>query len=104
MKFALLIPISLLIGACAPRTGPSILPNSRVAAPNDVGFLPQQAEKGALFQYYQPKAGSKWRNNWTSRFDLTGVSWNDARDVDFSQPRRDGRALHATFRRRGHVP
>ena len=96
MKFALLIPISLLIGACAPRTGPSILPNSPIAGPNDVGFLPQQAEKGALFQYYQPKAGSKWRNNWTSRFDLTGVSWNDARAATLISPSHVVMAAHFT--------
>ena len=47
-------------------------------APIGLGFLPKSAEKGTLFRYYQPKAASAWKNNWTSDFDLTGVSWNNA--------------------------
>ncbi len=35
------------------------------------------SEKGTLFTYYQPKGQSKWKNNWTSGLDFTGVSWNE---------------------------
>ncbi len=82
MKSALLFSISLLVCACAPGNGPSVT----AAGQGGLEFLPKQAEKGVLFKYYQPKAGSKWRNNWTGKLDLTGVSWNDATTATLISP------------------
>lgn len=92
MKPAILFFISLLVCACAPGSGPSII----APGPSDLGFLPPQAEKGVLFHYYQPKAGSKWRNNWTAKLDLTGVSWNDARTATLISPSHVVMAAHFT--------
>jgi hypothetical protein len=47
----------------------------------DLSFLPDRAGKGSLFRYYQAHGKSSWSRNWTSQFDLTGVSWNDSRTV-----------------------
>ena len=50
--------------------------------------------KGSLFKYYQPKAGSKWLNNWAARLDLTGVSWNDSRSATLISPSHIVMAAH----------
>jgi hypothetical protein len=42
-------------------------------------ILGNSTERGAVFEYYQPKGQSKRSSNWTSPLDLTGVSWNDSR-------------------------
>ena len=67
-----------------------------------LGFLPAKAEKGTLFQYYQPKGLSKWRNNWTHALDLTGVSWNDSRTATLIAPSYVVMAAH--FTRPSEVP
>lgn len=90
MKSALLFFILLLLGACAPGNGPSVTTPGQ----SDLGFLPDKAEQGRLFQYYQPKAGSKWQNNWTTKLDLTGVSWNDARTATLISPNHVVMAAH----------
>ena len=90
MKSALLLA-SLLLCACAPGHGPSIAPGNPA---DGLGFLPQQAEKGTLFKYYQPKAGSKWSHNWTAKLDLTGVSWNDSRTATLISPSHVVMAAH----------
>lgn len=90
MKFAFLFFISLLVGACAPSNGPSVI----TPVQDGLGFLPEKAEQGRLFQYYQPKAGSKWRNNWTAKLDLTGVSWNDSRTATLISPNHVVMAAH----------
>ncbi len=90
MKSALLFSISLLVCACAPATGPSVI----TAGQDGLGFLPDKAEQGRLFQYYQPKAGSKWRNNWTAKLDLSGVSWNDSRTATLISPSHVVMAAH----------
>lgn len=92
MKPAILFSIGLLLCACAPGNGPSVV----AAGHSDLGFLPEKAEKGALFRYYQPKAGSKWRNNWTAKLDLTGVSWNDSRAATLISPSHVVMAGHFT--------
>jgi hypothetical protein len=92
MKSAFLFSISLLICACAPGNGPSIVTPGQ----SGLGFLPEKAEMGRLFQYYQPKAGSKWRKNWAARLDLTGVSWNDARAATLISPSHVVMAGHFT--------
>ncbi len=90
MKSAFLFSLSLLFGACAPANGPSMIPPGQ----SGLGFLPPQAEKGVLFRYYQPKAGSKWQNNWTAKLDLTGVSWNHARTATLISPSHVVMAAH----------
>jgi hypothetical protein len=90
MKSALLL-FFLLVGACAPTSGPSILSEN---APTGLGFLPSQAEKGTLFKYYQAKAPSKWLNNWAANLDLTGVSWNDSRTATLISPNHVVMAAH----------
>ena len=87
--FLLLLP--LLIGSCGPTAGPSLLPGNEVS---ELGFLPKNAEKGDLFQYYQAMTPSKWLNNWTANFDLTGVSWNDARTATLISPSHVVMAAH----------
>ncbi|MES2439610.1 MAG: trypsin-like serine protease [Verrucomicrobiota bacterium] len=90
MKSVILFSLCLLIAACAPGNGPSIITPGQ----NGLGFLPGKAEKGTLFKYYQPKAGSEWRNNWAGRLDLTGVSWNDARTATLISPSHVVMAAH----------
>lgn len=102
MKSALLLSISVLLCACGPSSGPSITSASVDANQSGLGFLPKQAERGTLFKYYQPKADSKWRNNWASRLDLTGVSWNDSRAATLISPSHVVMAAH--FTRPADVP
>lgn len=45
----------------------------------DLGFLPPKPEKGRVFAFYNYHGKAIWKRNWTSNFDLTGVSWNDSR-------------------------
>lgn len=99
MRFAVVF-VGLLFVSCAPGNGPSVTGNP--AAAGDLGFLPQDASKGALFRYYQPKAGSKWLNNWAARLDLTGVSWNDSRTATLVSPSHVVMAAH--YMRPGDVP
>lgn len=63
--------LSLAIISCGPTT--------TTTGSSDLAFLPPRTEKGKLFRSYNPAGKSEWANNWTSRFDLTGVSWNDPR-------------------------
>lgn len=60
-----------LLGSCG--TTAVGLPQSEMA------LLPSSPQKGALFDYYQPKGQAKWNRNWTYPLDMTGVSWNDNR-------------------------
>ena len=87
----LLCLLPLLICSCGPAATPSILPGSPVSG---VDFLPKNAEKGALFKYYQAKTSSKWRNNWAANLDLTGVSWNDSRTATLISPSHVVMAAH----------
>jgi hypothetical protein len=98
MKFALPITFALFISACAPAYGPSF----RGDSPSGLGFLPEKAEKGTLFEYYQPKDPSKWKRNWTSKMDLTGVSWNDSRTATLIAPSYVVMAAH--YARPSDVP
>lgn len=90
MKSAILFSLCLLAAACAPGNGPSIT----TPGLSGLGFLPEKAEKGRLFEYYQPKAQSKWRNNWAGKLDLTGVSWNDTRAATLISPSHIVMAAH----------
>jgi hypothetical protein len=98
MKSALFL-LSLLACACAPSSGPSLLPGNTTTG---LGFLPPQAEKGTLFKYYQAKAPSKWLNNWAANLDLTGVSWNDTRTATLISPSHVVMAAH--YMRPSDVP
>lgn len=100
MRPTILLFVSILLCACGTGGRPSI--PAGAAAHEGLGFLPQKAEKGALFQYYQPRAHSKWRNNWTHPFDLTGVSWNDSRTATLIAPSYVVMAAH--FPRPANVP
>ncbi len=100
MKAAVLISVCFLLGACGVGSRRTVAMGS--TAPDGVGFLPEKAEKGALFQYYQPKGLSKWRNNWTHPLDLTGVSWNDPRTATLIAPGYVVMAAH--FIRPSNVP
>lgn len=102
MKSAIALSLSVLLCACGPSSGPSITPTSGNPAQSGLGFLPKQAERGTLFSYYQPKAPSKWKNNWAGRLDLTGVSWNDPRTATLISPSHVVMAAH--FIRPANVP
>lgn len=99
---AALICIPLWLSACGPGSGPSVTTAGLDPATDGLGFLPKSAEKGTLFRYYQPRAGSAWRNNWTSAFDLTGVSWNDPAAATLVAPQYVLMAAH--FIRNPHSP
>jgi hypothetical protein len=90
MKAAFLFAAVFCFTACAPRYGPSV----QGGGSSSLGFLPKKAEKGALFAYYQPKNPSKWQNNWTSKLNLTGVSWNDSRTATLISPSHVVMAAH----------
>ncbi len=102
MKSALILSASLILCACGPSNGPSMTGSGGDPGTTELGFLPKQAEKGTLFKYYQPKAESKWRGNWTSSLDLTGVSWNDSRTATLIAPSYVVMAGH--FTRPANVP
>jgi hypothetical protein len=65
-------------------------------------FLPDQAEKGRLFDYYQDKGQSKWMSNWAANLNLTGVSWNNATACTLVSPIHVVMAAH--FMRPSDVP
>ncbi len=100
----LLLPLvlgaSLVVSACGPSRGPTFI--SPTAATTGLSFLPENAEKGSLFRYYQPQAASAWKNNWTAAFDLTGVSWNDTTTATLVAPQFVVMAAH--YPRSPHVP
>ncbi len=91
---------SLAVSACGPSGGPSF--TSPTAATTGLGFLPKNAERGTLFRYYQPQAKAAWKSNWTSAFDLTGVSWNDPTTATLIAPQFVVMAAH--YPRSSHVP
>ena len=95
----LLVILALLICSCGPSAGPSVLPGKQVT---EVGFLPQNAQKGDLFKYYQAKTPSKWLSNWAANLDLTGVSWNDSRTATLISPSHVVMAAH--YMRPADVP
>jgi hypothetical protein len=68
----------------------------------EVSFLPDKPVKGSVFRSYEAKGRSKWAKNWTSNFDLTGVSWNDARTATLIAPSFVVMAKH--FMRPQQVP
>ncbi len=84
--------------SCANSSGPAIT-GPRAA---DLAFLPAKPEKGKLFTMYGFQTPSIWKNNWTSNFDLTGVSWNDNRTVTAISPNHVVMAAH--FTRPTNVP
>jgi len=88
----------LVFASCAGSSGPSVA-GPRAA---DLAFLPAKPEKGKLFTMYGYQSPSIWRNNWTSNFDLTGVSWNDSRTATAISPNHVVMAAH--FVRPSHVP
>lgn len=102
MKSAFILTLSLLLGACGPGNGPSISATGSDPTRRGLGFLPKQAERGTLFSYYQPRANSKWKNNWAARLNLTGVSWNDSRTATLISPSHLVMAAH--FTRPANVP
>lgn len=71
----------LLLPSCAPV--PQGVGAERAA---DLAFLPERPQKGRLFHVYNPSGPSLRTGNWTSRFDLSGVSWNDPRTVTAISP------------------
>lgn len=50
MKTAFLLSVPLLLGACAPSSGPTLTATPPAAAAGGLAFLPKQAEKGELFK------------------------------------------------------
>lgn len=98
MRSLLLLAFALMFTACGPSYGPSLNGENQT----ELSFLPKKAEKGSLFVYYQPKTPSKWENNWTSKMDLTGVSWNDSRTATLISPSHVVMAAH--FLRPPNVP
>lgn len=91
---------SLAIAACGPSRGPTF--TGPTAATGGLDFLPKSAKRGTLFRYYQPQGKAAWRDNWTSAFDLTGVSWNDSTTATLVAPQFVVMAAH--YPRSPHVP
>ncbi|MES2660240.1 MAG: hypothetical protein V4689_16575 [Verrucomicrobiota bacterium] len=98
----MILALLFLLPACGPGNGPTMLGTETDPAQSGLGFLPKNAEKGRLFTYYQPRAASAWRNNWTSTFDLTGVSLNDPAAATLIAPNYVLMAAH--FIRNPHSP
>ncbi len=99
---AVVLLAAYAVSACAPGSGPSITTTGGSPSRSGLEFLPKSAEKGSLFRYYQARAGSAWRNNWTSSFDLTGVSWNNSTTATLIAPQYVVMAAH--YQRSPHVP
>lgn len=90
MKSVVLLSASLLLASCAPDRGPSMVASGVSRPP----FLPEKAEKGHLFKYYQDKGQSKWLKNWAANLDLTGVSWNETTACTLISPSHVVMAAH----------
>lgn len=104
LRFAIrpfLAAMFLALAGCAPQAGPSFT-DTALAGDARLGFLPKSTEKGTLFKYYAAKGGSAWKNNWTRKLDLTGVSWNDPRTATLIAPSYVAMAGH--FTRPSNVP
>jgi hypothetical protein len=71
----ILAGISMALVSCGSVT-PTAATGTRAG---DLAFLPAKPEKGRVFTLYNYHGSSMWRKNWTSHFDLTGISWNDSR-------------------------
>ena len=71
----ILAGLSLALVSCGSVT-PTAATGTRAG---DLAFLPAKPEKGRVFALYNYHGSAMWRKNWTSHFDLTGVSWNDPR-------------------------
>jgi len=97
MKWTSLGMLAMMLSACVPT---SLSLDSGINSP--VELLPKSPEKGTLFTYYQPKAQSKWRNNWTQPLDFTGVSWNDSRTATLIS--RSHVVMAAHYMRDSHTP
>jgi hypothetical protein len=101
LKPILLATVSLALAACGPQLGPTWV-SGLPADSAGLEFLPATAQKGTIFKYYQPKAESAWKGNWTRKLDLTGVSWNDPRTATLIAP--DVVVMAAHFSRPSNVP
>lgn len=97
MKWIFLGLMAAMLCSCGPAS--LSLPHN-INSP--VELLPKTPEKGTLFTYYQPRAISKWRNNWTLPLDFTGVSWNDSRTATLIS--RSHVAMAAHYMRDSHTP
>jgi hypothetical protein len=75
------VPLLLSAPSCAP-----VPQGGGAERAADLSFLPERLQKGRLFNVYNPSGPSLRTNNWTSRFDLSGVSWNDPRTVTAISP------------------
>ncbi|GAA5130614.1 hypothetical protein JIN84_04915 [Luteolibacter yonseiensis] len=98
MKSVPVLFLCVLLASCGPGLGPSVVTQG-VPRP---AFLPEKAEKGRLFRYYQDKGPSKWMNNWAANLDLTGVSWNEATACTLISPGHVVMAAH--FMRQSTTP
>ncbi len=94
MKSLSILTLSLVICACGPSFGPTIMTPNGSATQSDLGFLPKQTERGILFSSYQQKGQSEWKGNWASDLNLTGVSWNDSRTATLIAPKYVVMAAH----------
>jgi hypothetical protein len=72
-----LLGVAMVIGlsACASSTG-NFTASERA---DDLKFLPKSPEKGLIFAVYNYHGLAVRRPNWTSRFDLSGITWDDPR-------------------------
>ena len=102
MKSILILTMSLVICACGPSFGLTILTPNGSGTQSDLGFLPEQTERGILFSSYLPKGQSEWKGNWASDLNLTGVSWNDSRTATLIAPKYVVMAAH--YIRPSNVP
>ncbi len=102
MKNALLLfSLPFLLCQCgAPGGGPSLLNGEKPQG--QLGFLPEKAEQGLIFRTYRAKRNVWRRDNWTRRFDVTGIAWNDIRAATLISPRHVVMAAH--FTRPADVP
>lgn len=90
MKIVICSVIALAFVSCAGPSGPAA--SGPVAA--DLAFLPAKPQKGSVFTFYNHHGPAARSGNWTSAFDLTGVSWNDPRTATAISRRHVVMAAH----------
>ena len=93
MKRALVLLIAAPLFSCSPIAS-SVPADVASAANPEEALVPKGGTKGELFTFYVPNGISRWKWNWTSKLDFTGVSWNDDRTATLISPQYVVMAAH----------
>ncbi len=80
---------ALALTSCQP-TGTAL------ANPADLSFLPAAPQRGKVFRIYLAAGRAVYADNWTRRFDFSGVAWNDSKTATAVSRRHVVMASHFT--------